>query len=302
MFKYYIANGRECFVSDEIKKDFPFPESLLRFLYFDVTKYGSLTNDMAKWLEEFYSTRNKSLQRKVMNGIAELAEQHIYFQFLFEEWKQKFKEAEGKDKVSNLLPRKELSWIVSEVDMIQKQIKGICAAVLDKDNAQCSLEDFYNAKDNRLYHFSFSMLTTEFELTEAGVFAEVLYPNSFYDLIDFALRECFRQNVKLRVCKNCGRYFAPSGKGSAEYCELTLDAKGRTCKEIGAMKTYSIRKKENPIFTEYRREYKRRFSWIKAGRINAAEFYAWSAAAKEKEAECEAGTINFDEFKAWLAR
>ena len=230
-----------------------------------------------------------------------------YFQFLFEEWEQRFQKADAwrpEDGVllSDLLPRKNLSWIESEADMIQKQIKGICAAVLDKDNAQCSLEDFYNAKDNRLYHFSFSKLTTQFELTEAGVFAEVLYPTSFYDLIGYALRECLRQNVKMRVCKNCGRYFALSGKGHAEYCDITLDDKGRTCKEIGAMKTYSIRKKKNPVFTEYRREYKRRFSWIKSGRIDAAEFYAWSAAAKEKEAECEAGPISFEEFKAWLVR
>lgn len=307
MFKYYIVNGREYFVSDEIKKDFPFPESLLRFLYLDITQFGSMTNKLAKWLEEYYPTRDKTLQHDVLNGIQSMAEQHIYFQFLFEEWEQRFQKADAwkpEDGVllSDLLPRKELSWIVSEADMIQKQIKGIFAAVLDKENSQCTLEDFYREKSNSLYHFAFAPLTTKFEMTETGVFAEVLYPNSFYDLIDYALRECFRQNVKMRVCKNCGRYFALSGKGHAEYCDITLDDKGRTCKEIGAMKTYSIRKKDNVIFSEYRREYKRRFSWIKAGRIDAAAFYAWSAAAKEKEAECEAGTISFEEFKAWLAR
>ena len=306
MFKTYIVNGREYFVCDETKKDFPFPESLLRFLYLDSSQYDLLAHRMARSLEEYYPTRDEMHLNDVIKGLDTLAEEHIYFQYLREEWRQKMEAARmcqpGEDFLSDLLPRKELSRLHSEISQIQKQIKAICAAVLDKDNAQQTLEEYYSSKSSSLLTYSFLPLKIDFTLTDEGVFADVLSTNRFYELISFSLQECIKRGVQMRVCKNCGRYFALSGKGTAEYCEITLDEKGRTCKETGAMKKYSVSKKDNPIFSEYRREYKRRFAWIKTGRIDSTVFYAWSAEARQKEAECERGQITFEEFKAWLAR
>ena len=50
----------------------------------------------------------------------------------------------------------------------------------------------------------------------------------------------------------------------------------------------------------YRLEYKRRFAWIKAGRITADDFYAWSRVSREKRKECSAGKISLEEYIAWL--
>jgi len=50
-------------------------------------------------------------------------------------------------------------------------------------------------------------------------------------------------------------------------------------------------RRDNKIFREYRREYKRRFAWIKAGKIEPDAFYAWSERAREKKAECDDGKI-----------
>ena len=137
-------------------------------------------------------------------------------------------------------------------------------------------------------------------MTDEGEFTDVIYPSSIYDLICFSLCACIKQGLQMRVCKNCGRYFALTGKSSAEYCSITVDAKGRTCKEVGAMKKYSTSKKNNAIFNEYRREYKRRFAWIKSGKIDPAAFYSWSAEARQREAECEKGDISYEEFRWWL--
>lgn len=104
----------------------------------------------------------------------------------------------------------------------------------------------------------------------------------------------------MRVCKNCGKYFAVTGHGGTEYCSRVFDSKGRTCKEIGAVTQWAKSKRDDVVFKEYRREYKRRFAWIKSGRIDSEEFYAWSEEAREKKAECEAGKISFEEFSAWL--
>lgn len=55
------------------------------------------------------------------------------------------------------------------------------------------------------------------------------------------------------------------------------------------------------MFKAYRREYKKRFAWIRSGLLAQEEFYAWSEKAREKKAECEEGKISFDEFTRWMA-
>lgn len=303
MFKTYIANGREYFLCGDIKTDFPFPESLMRILYLDITKYDQLVKRMARSLENYYPSHDEKHLLDVEKGLDELAEAHIYFTFLRYDWHRKLDAArkwkKGDLDLLDLLPRKELTRIIAYVAQTQRQIKGLFSAVLDKNGPRASLAEYFSTPPG-LLSYQFRMLTVKYEMGEGGEFTDVLYPNSIYDLIDFSLCACLKQDLLMRVCKNCGRYFALTGKGSAEYCSLTIDEKGRTCKEVGAMRKYSTSKKSNTIFNEYRREYKRRFAWIKSGRIDAATFYAWSAEARQKEADCENGIITFEEFRWWL--
>ena len=100
--------------------------------------------------------------------------------------------------------------------------------------------------------------------------------------------------------QNCGRFFAVTGHGGVEYCDRPFDDKGRTCKEIGAFRVWEKSKSEDKVFKVYRREYKKRFAWSRAGKITKDKFYAWSKRAREKKTECEAGNITLDEFSCWL--
>lgn len=59
-------------------------------------------------------------------------------------------------------------------------------------------------------------------------------------------------------------------------------------------------RRDNKIFREYRREYKHRFAWIKAGKIEPDAFCAWSEKAREKKAECDDGIITLEEYQEWL--
>lgn len=54
------------------------------------------------------------------------------------------------------------------------------------------------------------------------------------------------------------------------------------------------------MFKAYRKEYKKRFAWIKAGRITDEQFYAWSEQAREMKKKCDREVITLDEFKDWL--
>lgn len=73
--------------------------------------------------------------------------------------------------------------------------------------------------------YPFRPLSITFEQRGDGDFVEVLLPSSIFDLIDFHLRECLKQQVRMRACKNCGKYFAVTGRSTAEYCNHPFDEK-----------------------------------------------------------------------------
>jgi len=69
---------------------------------------------------------------------------------------------------------------------------------------------------------------------------------------------------------------------------------------VGPFAVWTKNQSDNEVFKIYRREYKKRFAWIKSGRITPELFYAWSKKVREKKAECEAEKITLDEFAQWL--
>ena len=119
-------------------------------------------------------------------------------------------------------------------------------------------------------------------------------------MIDYSLRSCVERGITVRRCKNCGRYFPQTGRVSAEYCERPVPFGQTRCREIGALKQWMIRQSEDPVFKAYRKEYKRRFAWIKAGRITDKQFYDWSERAREQKKKCDRDIISAEEFYAWL--
>ena len=92
-----------------------------------------------------------------------------------------------------------------------------------------------------------------------------------YDLIDFSLRKCVQEKIMMR-----------------------------TCKEVGAMRQYLQSHAQDELLKIYRREYKRRFAWIRAGKISQEAFCAWSKDAQKEKEKCKNGEIDQKEFTKWL--
>ena len=151
-----------------------------------------------------------------------------------------------------------------------------------------------------LQKFDFQPMKISFEFVDEKQFTEVLYLQSIYDLIDFSLRKCVQEKIMMRTCKNCGKYFALTVHGSTEYCSRVFDGRGRTCKEVGAMRQYMQSHAQDELLKIYRREYKRRFAWIRAGKISQEAFSAWSREAQKEKEKCENGEISQGEFEKWL--
>lgn len=275
----------------------------------DIWQYEPLMKDIEKAILRFYQTREQKDADIILAGLNELAEAHIYFQLLRLDWRYRLEQAQRSTIASlvDLLPRKELTHIPSTIDTMQKQILHIFQNVLDADSGEKTkpiperMAVYYRRHGaDTLNTFQFQTLPLKFEAVNEKTFTEVLYPNSICDLIDYSLRECVQREQRVRLCKNCGQYFALTGRGTAEYCDLTADDKGRTCKEMGAIHQWTKSKAGDEAFKLYRREYKRRFAWIKAGKISSEELYVWGEIAREKKTECDEGKITIQEYQSWL--
>ena len=314
IFRTYIDGGREYYEYTDaadreqtIKKDFPFPESLMSLLYMDIWELEPITKRMDKALMSFYQSRDYNELQIVAAGLNELASRHICFELLRLDWLERLDmvDSTAPGDFQDLLPHKKISHLCSSIDTMQKQIKGLIAQTLDMDGEKRSVSEkmvaYYNAEGgDTLNTFQFQPQTMSFEVVDHKIFAEVLYPKDIYDLIDFHVRECVKREVRMRVCKNCLRYFAVTGKASTEYCGRVCDSKGRTCREMGAINTWTQRKQGDEVFKEYRREYKKRFARINAGKLTKSAFYAWSEEARKKKEDCDSGVITPEEFSQWL--
>lgn len=314
IFKTYIDSGREYYeytdVTDReqtIKKDFPFSESLMELLYMDTQELEAITKKMDKALLAFYQSGAKDDLQVVAAGLDELASRHVYFELLRLDWLERLDmvDSTAPGDFQDLLPHKKISHLCSSIDTMQKQIKGLITQTLDMDGEKKSVSEkmvtYYNAEGgDTLNTFQFQPQTMNFEVIDHKIFTEVLYPRDIYDLIDFHVRECVKREVRMRVCKNCLRYFAVTGKASTEYCDRVCDSKGRTCRETGAINTWTQRKQGDEVFKEYRREYKKRFARINAGKLTKSAFYAWSEEARKKKEDCDSGVISPEEFSRWL--
>ena len=315
-FKVYLSKSKEHFAFGETEiassplteKDSPFAESLLRLSDLNIWEYEPLMKDMEQALLRFYRTKKPQDAKTILTGLDQLAAVHIYFELLRLDWKFRLERAEKVDGTAllDLLPRKNLTHIPSNIDAIQKQILRLFQNVLlDRDDVKKPIPDrmaayYCREGSDTLNTFQFQALPLKFELVDSHTFTEILYPETVYDLIDYSVRECVKRKQRMRICKNCGRYFALTGRNTAEYCGRVIDEKGRTCRDMGAIYHWTKSKADDKIFAVYRREYKRRFAWIKAGKISAEELYAWGEKARAKKVECDDGTISLEEYQDWL--
>lgn len=106
-------------------------------------------------------------------------------------------------------------------------------------------------------------------------------------------------NVQIKKCMNCHRYFIPSGRSDQIYCDYIYE-KGKTCKQIG----YEIKLKHDAFRSAYRKAYKTQKARVKYNLhvpdYENRHFVPWNAAAKKAMAEYQQkGDI--DGFIKWLS-
>ena len=314
--KMYFSEKKEVFQFDShgvqgvpsTYKELPFLESLLSFLETDCKELESLLRRAYEDWSLLIDRDDRDAGVRTLMDLGDLGSRHIYLHLLYVRWFERFgrmgiTQDRGSREDQQML--EELQSLPKQLPLYQQQVQRFFDLVLDVDKAgrdpqqQASAHYLYDApKDPSL--FSFRPIPLSFEPVEPGRCSPVLYSSSIRDMIDYSLRSCVERNITVRRCKNCGRWFPQTGRVSAEYCERPVPKGQQRCRDIGALKQWTLRQANNDAFKAYRKEYKRRFAWIKAGRITDQQFYDWSERARAEKDKCEQGLISQKELETWL--
>ena len=306
-FKMYFQDDGEFFEYDPFgmtgaagtEKAFPYLESLLSFLELDPEDWEPLIQQAASDLEQSFSTGGPAQADRMMQALGELGARHIYFQLLYLRCFER--KATG-----SLEPRmvEELRLLPAQLKVYQEQARIFLERILDIERVGREVRQntrtayfFDKPHDPDLFHFE--PVPASFGVIRNGECGEILYPNTIRDLIDFSLRECVKRESPVRRCRSCGRYFPIIGRVTAEYCSRPSPS-GKLCRSTAPVRKWAESRRSDQVFQEYRREYKRRFAWIKAGKLTEEQFAAWHKAAKARKKDCDQEVISLDEFKEWL--
>ena len=298
-YKTFFARDTEFFEYDPLRctgaaateKMFPFLESLLRFLEMDLSSLTPMIEDICKDWNIYFSNNDIVAAERAMGQLCSFGQKHVYFQLEYLHWFTWYNEHTCTPEQVN-----ELRLLPVQLIAYQKQAQQYIDCVLDIDKV--GRETQKNAAANQ-EAFPFQPIPVSFGEVDSHVCGSILYPNSIRDIIDFTLRTCVTRGIPLRRCKNCGRYFPLLGRVTAEYCSRPSGNR-RPCRDAGAALVWTKAQDDNATFREYRREYKRRFAWRKAGKITEDAFAVWCNLAKAKKQDCDNEKITLEEFKAWL--
>ena len=315
--KMYFSGKKEVFQFDShgIKgvpstyKELPFLESLLSFLELDCGELAPALRRVAEHWSHLIREDDREAGTAAMAELGQLKSRHIYLELLYVRCYDRVSRMGADIPVSeqeNQQILEELRELPEQLPLYQRQVQRFFDLVLDVDQAgrdpqKQAAHYLYDApKDPEL--FVFRPIPLNFEPVEPGRCSPVLYPLHISDMIDYSLRSCVERGITVRQCKNCGRWFPQTGRVSAEYCERPVASGQQTCREAGAFQQWAKKQSDDPVFKAYRKEYKKRFAWIKASRITGEQFYAWSEQAREMKKKCDREVITLDEFKDWLGK
>jgi hypothetical protein len=124
--------------------------------------------------------------------------------------------------------------------------------------------------------------------------------SSLEDLLKYEVYEMSKEDVKVKRCKNCNRYFVLE-KGNLEYCDRIAAGETKPCSEIGKDRTYQAKiTGGNSPMALYRKAYKTHFARIRTGLMTKEQFEDWKAEALIKRSQAESGLIETQDYAAWL--
>lgn len=293
-YKVYISKGREIFAfpsEDEGRHEtisFDMGQSLMVFLEYDVSRYVEGFREIA------------GSKCAVAERMLDSFSRHPYFTFVRLHYIERLGNYRREDVLSDA-QAEELSRIPDHLIGLQNQMRELVAGALTnlpgKEKAMDRLTEYYSGKDEG--KFVLGPITTYYEKVRGSGLCEILEPNSLEDILNYIIRAMVKANVFYKTCLYCGKLFI-AGHSNAEYCERPTGSSGKTCRDVGSLRVYREKQKQDPVMVEYNRAYKRNYAKIRSKRMTAEEFQEWSERAREQRDAVLAGRKELDELLEML--
>jgi hypothetical protein len=134
-------------------------------------------------------------------------------------------------------------------------------------------------------------------------FQEIYECNSIEEAYRVELYYMIVNNISIRKCGYCGRYFINNKYKNSLYCNRIPDGETKPCYVIAPRKNYEKKLKSNDIAGEYRKRYKTLFARIKNSPSPSEEkmrFDKWKDKAAPLRDEALRANMDIDKFKSKL--
>lgn len=128
---------------------------------------------------------------------------------------------------------------------------------------------------------------------------------SLKEMLRLEFTQLLEENVQVRQCRRCRKYFLVKGNYPSLYCTRTAEGSTQTCQQLAAASTFHSKLKDNDgdnAWGVYSKYYKRYYARIKRGALTAAAFKQWQEDAARMRDDCLDGEFTLDEYKNWLDR
>lgn len=138
------------------------------------------------------------------------------------------------------------------------------------------------------------------DVNDSAVFHTSYLSNILYVSL---LEVASNNDIKIKTCKNCGKYFIPI-KTTEKYCNIVYYQDEETCKMNGANNSYSKRRKSVEGIKFYRNNYQRRLMQVKRSDNKQLKlaFENWKKLARDKIKEFNNNEITAEELLEWMKR
>lgn len=127
---------------------------------------------------------------------------------------------------------------------------------------------------------------------------DAVYADTIIEFIYYEFHTVLKNNLPIKLCKNCNLPFVPKGRVDSLYCDRVVPGAKDKCSVVGANNTYKNSLSDiEAEFYAARRRYNTRVS---RNPLLKTEFEVWKIKAKEKLTAYRNGEISADEFKKWF--
>ena len=110
------------------------------------------------------------------------------------------------------------------------------------------------------------------------------------------------ENIEIKRCKNCGKFFVPENRSDELYCSNIFE-NGKTCKEVGPFKVKQKLMEENNDLKVYRNVYQKLLLRTRRNPMNdeyEKEFIEFKKKNAELKEKVSNGKLTQEEYMKWL--